>query len=53
MERADGSWVWSMRSDQTRFAGTFTSDLTHIAGHWERLADDGSWQPWMDIELAR
>jgi catechol 2,3-dioxygenase-like lactoylglutathione lyase family enzyme len=53
MEQADGSWVWSMRSDQTRFAGTFSIDLTHITGHWERLADDGCWRPWMDIELAR
>ena len=53
MEQIDGSWVWSMRSDKTRFAGTFSSDLTHITGHWELLADDGSWLPWMDITLTK
>jgi hypothetical protein len=41
-----------MSSNQSRFGGTFSSDLTHITGHWELLADDGSWLPWVDIELA-
>jgi lactoylglutathione lyase len=53
MEQVDGSWVWSMSSNQSRFGGTFSSDLAHITGHWELLADDGSWLPWVDIELAK
>jgi hypothetical protein len=48
-----GSLVWSMRSAADRFRGTFSDDGNTIAGHWERLDGEQSWQPWMRITLTR
>jgi hypothetical protein len=49
----DGSLIWRMRGDTSRFAGTFSDDGAVITGHWELLDDDGRWQPWMDITLTK
>ena len=48
----DGALVWSMRSSQDRFTGTFSKDGNTITGHWEQLGDE-NWQPWMDVTLTR
>lgn len=48
-----GRLIWRMRSETTRFAGTFSEDGDVITGHWERLRDCGDWQPWMEITLTR
>jgi hypothetical protein len=45
--------VWSMRSETTRFTGTFSDDGTVITGYWELLSDGGEWQRWMDITLTK
>ena len=45
--------VWEMRSEDTKFAGTFDADGDAINGRWERLNEDTQWQPWMDITLTR
>jgi hypothetical protein len=42
-----------MSSEKDRFAGTFSPDRNSINGHWESRTADGSWQPWMDITLAK
>lgn len=47
----DDGLVWRMQSDGTRFTGTFSEDGATIVGHWELLAGDGSWRPWMDVTL--
>jgi hypothetical protein len=49
----EGNVVWRMRSEATRFTGTFSDDGTIITGHWELLDDDSAWQPWMDITLSK
>lgn len=49
----DGAAVWEMRSESTRFRGSFDADGGIITGHWERLGADSAWQPWMDITLTR
>ncbi|HEX2359153.1 MAG TPA: DUF1579 family protein [Solirubrobacterales bacterium] len=48
-----GTLTWRMRSETTRFAGTFSDDGNVITGRWELQDDDGDWQPWMDITLTR
>ena len=53
LEEDAATLVWRMRSDTTRFAGTFTADRNTITGRWERLDADSVWQPWMDITLKR
>ena len=25
----------------------------NLIAHWERLADDGEWVPWMDLQLSK
>jgi hypothetical protein len=49
----DGALVWSMRSEKDRFTGTFNDERNVIAGHWDALGDDSTWQSWMDITLTR
>ena len=49
----DGSLVWAMRSESTRFAGTFSADGNSITGHWEQTHDGSTWEPWMDITLTK
>jgi hypothetical protein len=49
----DGALVWTMRSKKDRFTGTFNDERNVIAGHWDALGDDSTWQPWMDITLTR
>ena len=49
----EGDLVWSMQSARDRFTGVFDADGSAITGHWEQLAADGSWQPWMEITLNR
>lgn len=49
----DGALVWSMRSSQDRFTGTFSKDGNTITGHWEQLDDEENWQPWMDVKLTK
>jgi hypothetical protein len=49
----DGVLVWTMRSKNDRFTGTFNDELNLITGHWDALDDDSKWQPWMDITLTR
>lgn len=48
-----GAVVWRMRSETTRFTGTFSDDRSTITGHWELLVDDSTWRPWMDITLSK
>lgn len=48
-----GSLVWTMRSDTTRFTGTFSEDGGTITGDWEALDEGSRWQPWMQITLVR
>jgi len=48
-----GDLVWRMRSERTRFTGSFSAESTAIAGHWELLGEDGNWRPWMDITLTK
>jgi hypothetical protein len=48
-----GTLVWTMRSEITRFTGTFGDDGKTISGHWELLDDDSNWQPWMEVTLTR
>ncbi len=45
--------VWEMRSENNRFAGTFSADGNTIAGHWEQLYEGSAWLPWMDITLTK
>lgn len=49
----DGSLTWTMRSETTRFTGTFSDDGNLITGFWELLEDGSDWQPWMDITLTK
>lgn len=49
----DGALVWSMRSESDRFSGAFSADRNTLEGHWESLAGDSGWRPWMDITLTR
>jgi len=49
----NGSLIWRMRSETTRFTGTFSDDGNSITGHWELLDADSAWQPWMDITLRK
>ena len=46
-----GTLVWEMRSETTRFVGTFSADGDTITGHWQ-LLDGSRWRPWMDITLS-
>lgn len=48
-----GNLVWTMRSDDSRFSGTFSTDGDVITGHWERLSDSSTWVDWMDITLTK
>jgi predicted enzyme related to lactoylglutathione lyase len=52
LSQEDGGFVWRMQSANTRFAGTFGPAGETIAGHWERLGEDG-WLRWMDIVLTK
>jgi Protein of unknown function (DUF1579) len=52
-EADDGARVWEMRSEDTRFRGSFNAGGSVITGRWERLAPDAGWQPWMDITLTK
>jgi hypothetical protein len=45
--------VWTMRSADSRFTGTFSPDGESISGYWERLDERSAWQPWMDITLTK
>jgi hypothetical protein len=49
----DGVLVWTMRSKNDRFTGTFNDERNVITGHWDALDDSSKWQPWMDITLTR
>jgi hypothetical protein len=49
----DGRTIWEMRSDLTRFTGTFGADGDTITGHWEQRKQGGSWQAWMEITLTK
>ena len=53
LDEEDGALVWSMRSPTDRFTGSFSDDGNTITGHWERIDDAKTWQPWMDITLTR
>jgi hypothetical protein len=48
----DGPLVWTMRSEEDRFTGTFNDERNMITGHSDALDDDSNWQPWMDITLT-
>ena len=48
-----GSLVWTMRSDDSRFSGTFSADGNVITGHWDRLSDESTWVRWMNITLTK
>jgi Protein of unknown function (DUF1579) len=45
--------VWQMRSENTRFAGRFSTDGDTITGHWELSHEASAWRPWMDITLTK
>ncbi len=53
LNEEEGALVWRMRSETDRFTGIFTDDGNTIAGHWELLGDDLSWQAWMDVTLTK
>jgi hypothetical protein len=48
-----GALTWTMRSERTRFAGTFNEPCDTITGQWEARDEDGSWIPSMDITLTK
>lgn len=48
-----GALTWAMWSAADRFTGAFSEDGDTITGHWERLDDEGGWQPWMNVTLTR
>lgn len=48
-----GALVCAMRSERDRFTGSFSADRRVLTGHWEALADDSTWRPWMDVTLTR
>lgn len=48
-----GTLVWAMRSETSRFSGTFSPDGNAITGRWELLHEGSAWQPWMDITLTK
>jgi len=50
---ADGRVTWTMRSERTRFTGTFNDDGTVITGFWKLLVDGSGWERWMDITLTK
>ena len=49
----DGGLVWRMSSPTDRFTGSFSEDGNTITGHWERLDEEETWQPWMEITLTK
>ena len=49
----DGRLVWRMSSPRDRFTGSFSEDGNTITGHWERLDEEETWQPWMEITLTK
>ena len=49
----DGVLVWTMRSAEDRFTGSFDDDRSTLAGNWERLDTERRWQPWMEVTLTR
>jgi hypothetical protein len=49
----DGRLVWRMRSKRDRFAGSLSEDGNTIIGGWERLDEEGKWQPWMEVRLTK
>jgi len=53
LTEAEGTLVWAMRSESTRFTGRFSPDREVITGHWERLEDGATRVPWMDITLTK
>jgi uncharacterized protein DUF1579 len=53
LDEQDGILTWTMRSDTTRFTGTFSEDAKVITGFWELLEDGSGWEPWMDITLTK
>jgi uncharacterized protein DUF1579 len=53
LSEEDGTLVWTMRSETTRFTGMFSADGNTIAGHWEQTHDGSTWEPWMDITLTK
>jgi uncharacterized protein DUF1579 len=53
LREEEGALVWRMRSETTRFTGSFSADGNTITGHWESLDDGSDWQPWMDITLTK
>jgi hypothetical protein len=53
LEEEGEALVWEMRSETTRFSGTFSSDADAINGHWELLDEGSAWRPWMDITLMK
>ena len=53
LEEEAGTLVWEMRSETTRFSGTFSPDGNAITGHWELLHEGSAWRPWMDITLTK
>ena len=42
-----------MRSETTRFTGTFSEDRDVITGHWDLLDGKGDWRLWIEISLNR
>jgi hypothetical protein len=49
----DGALVWTVCSEKAWFTGTFNDERNLIAGPWEALGDDSTWDPWMDITVTR
>lgn len=48
---ADG--VWSFTGEQQRFRGGFSETGETFSGLWEQKGEDGTWMPWMDLQLER
>ena len=49
----DGRLVRRMSSPRDRFTGSFSEDGNTITGRWERLDEEETWQPWMEITLTK
>jgi hypothetical protein len=45
--------IWRMRSETTRFPGTFSEDRDVITGRWDLLDGKGDWRLWIEISLNR
>jgi hypothetical protein len=49
----DGEGVWTFTDGTARATLAIAEDGRTMAARWDRLADDGSWRHWMDMQFHR